>query len=386
MTTPTLAKSCCGLLLDRLTYVLLLVAAVRFFQIAIYHGHDFEVYWKAMHAWISGVSPYHYTPEMVGFVFKYPPWLLPLFLPFSLASLYTARVFWATIQFFSIAYAFFWLIREGVAKRTAILVLLLYWWIWIGHAYSGQITVFCLMVGLWSARNVKSSVRFSTALVIFSSKIFSLFTFLGRWKEILQLRFILGVLGFIVLANAIVFWVDQKWGANAGIFDIYINWIKAASSGNAELGSEVVRGQMNHGFVAGILRWIPVSFTNIYYDIGVSLVLMTFFGTLWMRASRRLSGAESFAGWLAFGVVVLPLAWSHSFVLTFPLSALALDRAIRTKKKKLIFTALMGIIFIGILVSQIFGNTLVRPIELVNIKSWGVCLTAWALYQSQNLG
>src|SRR4051794_39322505 len=78
---------------------------VRMYRLSVPAGQDFEVYWKAAHAWVSGISPYQYGPEDKGFVFKYPPWILPLFLPFSRLDFYTSKVIWTTAQVLAIVYS-----------------------------------------------------------------------------------------------------------------------------------------------------------------------------------------------------------------------------------------------------------------------------------------
>jgi hypothetical protein len=163
---------------------------------------------------------------------------------------------------------------------------------------------------------------------------------------------------------------------------LYRQWVQAASSGGQELGSFVVRGQMNHGFTAGVLRLFQVDARDTKLDYAVALSLAAVFSLLWAWASKKLSSLEAWVGWLGVGLIVHPLAWHHSFVMAYPLCAVSLDRAFRSQQRKWIVWAILGICCIGIFIPNIFGMTLITPLEHISIKSWGVCLCAWTLVRT----
>jgi len=348
--------------------------AFRLIHFAQASSQDFQVYWNAVRAWLAGRPPYAYNPQDLGFVFKYPPWMLPLFAPFGFIPWEASKTIWILAQIAIIGYSVRWLIRNRVQWQVAIGTAFLFWWIWLAHASAGQFTMALLFTALW-AFPFESPNRTSVLALIFSSKIFSLITLGGLWRQYLRPRVWLSIVGFLLVAHAIIFALSP----HETFLSLYSGWFRAATSGGAELGAEVVRGQGNHGFTAGILRWSGVDSRSFNWDIGTSLVLGVLFGGIWTRFSRLLSSAERWAGWLALGVIVHPLAWHHSFVLAFPLCAFAWDRAIKTGDRRLIATGFFGIAFIGLLIPQTIGHEWVRPLELVSVKSWGVVLSSLTL-------
>lgn len=352
---------------------------VRLFRTALGNSEDFAVYWKAVRTWLAGQNPYAYGPENMGFVFKYPPWLLAPFAPIGWMGFESAKLFWAFVQLVCILYAVYWLIEQGVERRFAIVTLLLFWWIWLAHFAAGQVTLLMMALGLFCfSRNAFASLAF-----VYSAKIFSVISLVGLRGRIKNWAKPATYLVTAILVSHLVLWIFLR---NMTLFELYRAWVRAAASGGSELGEIIVRGQGNHGFTAGILRWLPISATGVKWDISVFVVLSIFFGWLWTRASRFLTPAQSWTGWLALGVIVHPLAWHHSFVMAFPLCAFALNEAMssrRPDKKINIALALLGTCCIGILIPQVIGKTLVRPIELVSVKSWGVCLAGLALYRAR---
>src|SRR4051812_19040553 len=95
-------------LAPRLTLMLLSAAigagTIRLFYAASVYSADFDVYWKAAHAWVSGsISPYAYTAADDGFIFKYPPFFLPLFSGFAFLGNSISRLLWAAAEICCIA-------------------------------------------------------------------------------------------------------------------------------------------------------------------------------------------------------------------------------------------------------------------------------------------
>jgi hypothetical protein len=50
-------------------------------------GQDFEVFWRSARALFTGVSVYDVARDG-AMVFKYPPWVVPFFLPFAVFPLW----------------------------------------------------------------------------------------------------------------------------------------------------------------------------------------------------------------------------------------------------------------------------------------------------------
>lgn len=357
-----------------------MAGSARLFRAAWADSMDFHVYWKAAQAWAGhGLSPYLYDASDRGFVFKYPPWILPFFLPFGFLSFEASKAIWALIGLFCIYYAVYRLVGFGVRPKAAIISAALFWWIWLGHIYSGQFTLILMATALWAAPKDSSPGRLGFLSIVFSAKVFSLVTLIGKAREYLRWKPIAAAIGFLILLHAVVYGVFLAHGQWVGPIDLYRQWAQSASSGGQELGGAVVRGQMNHGFTAAILRAFRVDAKATYMDYAVAILLASILSVLWAWISRRLSSLESWVGWLGVGLIAHPLAWHHSFVLAYPLCAVSLDRAMTSRNKKLITLSIFGMICIGILIPNIFGMTLITPLELISIKSWGVCFSALSM-------
>ena len=368
-----------------LLFALLTIGAIRrTFHDAELNDADFHVYWQAAHGLLTGLNPYAYTAADQGFVFKYPPWILPLFLPLGLLSFESARIAWFGIELVCIGYTIRWCIHQGVARRLAIFVAFLFWWMLQAHISAGQFTIVLLATALWAVdgkSDAKPRGGFREALLtwVLSAKVFSLYTLAGIWRRFLKPGPWVWGAGLFGLAHVIVLAINAYHGVTKSLFEIYRDFMAAASSGGAELGAIIVRGQGNHGLTALVLRSLNVDSLSFASDMLTSMALVIPLGMLWNRYSKWLTEAEAWTGWIGIGLIVHPLAWHHSFVLAYPLCALSIARASRTGSRKLVALALLGTCMIGILIPQVIGKTLVKPYELAGGKSWGVVLAGVAM-------
>ncbi|MCC7440117.1 MAG: hypothetical protein IT285_00700, partial [Bdellovibrionales bacterium] len=73
--------------------------------------------------------------------------------------------------------------------------------------------------------------------------------------------------------------------------------------------------------------------------------------------------------------------WFHSFVMAFPLAALALDRAWARRERMAILLAGSGVVLIALLTSKVAGKFGLQ-LEHLSVKSWGIVLCLWALKRS----
>lgn len=375
----------------------LIAATLRLFRAAESSSEDFHVYWKAVQVWIAGGFPYAISPEDRGFVFKYPPWMLPLFAPFGWIGFEFSKGVWAALELGAIAYCARWLRENGVSRKVTLLTVFLFWYLWLAHYYAGQLTLFLLACALWAvqARGKPSSPKLALLGFLFTAKVFSAYSLLGVFRQILRPRVIAWGIAFLASTHAILFLMASIRGGSGSagweaLSGLYRGWLEAAASGGAELGAEVVRGTGNHGFTAGILRWIDPEAKKVGWDATLSLALALGLGALWQNFSRTLRFEERWAGWLALGVVAHPLAWHHSFVLAFPLCAFTLQASFENRSKpdgkRSIWIALFGIGLITLLVPQTVGRDWVKPFELISNKSWGVLLCAWVLIRERAQG
>src|SRR5579863_9853635 len=88
------------------------VGAVALIRDTYYNGHDFEVFWRAGGDLLQGRDPYSLAQPR-GMVFKYPPWSLPFFLPWSWIPLPIAKAVWGVLEIGSLVAAGRWLRTLG---------------------------------------------------------------------------------------------------------------------------------------------------------------------------------------------------------------------------------------------------------------------------------
>jgi hypothetical protein len=373
--------------------VLLLCSALLTYRLlykAWIGSTDFHVYWKAAQDWLSGTqSPYYFDASTKGFVFKYPPWSLPIFAPFGMLSFDAAKMAWALVEFFCLIYTVYKIIYFGVRREIAFLVAVTLWWIWQDHFWSGQLTILLLASALWITDDLskdalkKSPLKLSITAYLFTAKIFSVFTFLGSFKKFLNPRVIIGTGLFCLIPTLATWFIMREHDPSLSLIGVFQQFAAAAKSGGAELGEHVVRGQLNHGFTAAILRFFHVDSTQSIYDAAVCIGLTAVFGLIWSRFRSDLTEREYFFGWLALALITHPLAWDHSFILAYPLCAVSLERAVQTRDRRFIALSFFGCACIGLLIPNVIGTEAVKPFEYIAIKSWGVVFSAIALVLSQ---
>lgn len=377
-------------LLQAVIGFLILAGIIRLFRAAEIDSQDFHVYWKTALAWFKGDFPYQILPSDHGFVFKYPPWLIPVFAPLGWLGFEFSKGVWAMLELLAIGYSCQWLRKQGLRQGTTLAMVALFWYLWLAHLFAGQVTIFLLITALWAFSSPPGrgrDIKYSLLGVLFTAKVFSTYSLAGCWRNLARWRVIQWGVAFFVLMNIVLLLKITHDSSGSPLWhswlELYSGWIRAAGSGGSELGAEVVRGTGNHGFVAAILRWVDPAAQNLRLDLATSLGLALALGWLWNRLSRTLPPAQAWTGWLAYGVIVHPLAWHHSFVLTFPFCAFALEEALGSKKKSNLALVLLGIALIGLMVPQVVGKTIVKPFELLGNKSWGVVLCAIALLRSR---
>ena len=356
--------------------ILGLIASIELFRISTKNGLDFHVFWTAANSLWKGTSPYDLVIPVSGMVIKYPPWVLPVFLPFSALPFSWARNLWALLSLGCIYYIFAWLKKSGVKKSRIYTSAILFWWLWAAHLSAGQVFLPILAISLCAKDSkFKDPVKNSLMIWAISAKIFLCTTLLGCWRTLTQKANLLWTLLLFTVSHLILILLYPK-----KLFHLYLEWIEAATSSATGLGIEVYRGQMNHGLTAGILRQTSLDPKNNLYDIFVWLFLTIFLGYLWNRYSKKCTDQEKWAGWIALGAIVHPLAWHHSFTLAYPLCSMTFHQALETQSKKYVGSSIIGISLIALLIPQTIGLTWVTPLELISIKSWGVCWVATTLY------
>jgi hypothetical protein len=326
-------------------------------------GADFDVYWSSARAFLRGNSPYQPLLGREGLVFKYPPWILPLFIPFSLPSLLPAKIIWAFGEGGALFYFTYWAKKNRIQLWQALAVLLSFWSVLYSHFQMGQFSLFVLFICLYG---ISKKERFPWVAWALSSKIFSVISLLCKVKWVLDWKFWmrLSFIVFVSIGTVSIFYQAPSFG-------IFREWIVSAGSGGHALEGST-RGWGNQGFPALLLRAFSISAENWKADLGAFLFFAVLLSLLWARHSKKLTDSEKWAGWLALGVVCHPLAWFHSFVLALPLGALSLKKSVETKSQVRIFINALGLAAIGLMTHRSLPYEFGLVLELASIKSWGV--------------
>jgi hypothetical protein len=363
----------------KLFWLLCTALSARLFYKAWGTSLDFTVYWNATHAWLlSANSPYQYGSGGGGLVYKYPPWTIPYFVPFAVFPLSAAKILWAGLEYACLIYVVKWVMDFGVSKTVAFAVALCFWFIWQAHFWAGQVSLPLLALALWS---LKRPLRSSSALllVLFSAKVFSLVGLAGIWKRYRDPRTLAWCAALVLFPLAGVLGVMRWHGLSGDPILLLRQWVQSAASGDKDLGATIVRGLLNHGFNAGVLRWLKTDLNDRYAEFLAFFGWVAFFSPLWHHFSKKMSESEKTLGWIGVATIAHPLAWDHTFVLVYPLCAVAMSRALDSGRRLAIFFAVLGPVCIGVFLPNIIGNALAHPLEYFSIKSWGVVSSAAGL-------
>ena len=357
-----------------------LIAAIALVRDTAAQGQDFVVFWRAARQVLHGQPAYDLVRDG-AMIYKYPPWVLPVVFPFALLPLELAKVAWGFLQILSLAAAIIWLVTNGVRSTVVFFVAIVYWGIWAVHALDGQIMLLFLALLLWFGTK---KTWLSALLTIWAAtaKIFTAVALVGAgsWR-LKRGRFIL-VFSALLLLSAPVWFAESDRNPAS----VVASWVKAAGSGGVLFAGQKVRGRDNQGFPALVLRTFDVPAENTRADFMAFFFIVATLGFFWWKYSRSLREGERWAGWLALACVAHPLAWFHQFVLTFPLAALSVEKALNSRKRSLVLLSLFGVVFIGAVTRKTFGLKLGQPIELLSIKSIGTVICALALIKAHRSG
>jgi hypothetical protein len=85
-------------------------------------GADTRAYWAAGRLWLSGGDPYHPSGPFMPYV--YAPWMLPLFVPWSLLPWDVAWFFWRGATIIGLLWTVHWAYKQRPMTTAILLVLL----------------------------------------------------------------------------------------------------------------------------------------------------------------------------------------------------------------------------------------------------------------------
>lgn len=356
--------------------VIAVIASIALIRDTAHQGQDFEVYWGAARRLINGFNIYETNPSD-PMVFKYPPWIAPLFLPFALFKLALAKWIWGACGVVSIFSICLWL--EKLCKtKTIVISCTLFWGIWAVHQLDGQVSLPMLAVLLWGFTLLTATEknRMFVLPLVFSTlsiKVFSIVGIFGLEKKYWNIKSIIITL---LLLSALSLGALKNTNWNIG--QLFQTWAASASSGGRAFPGEKVRKRENQSITAFLLRTIKVSAKHQKTDFLVFLLIFPFFCFLWRKRAKNNTDAEKWVGWLALTTIVHPLSWFHSFVLAFPLATITLQGALDLGLKKWIFISIVGVSFITIITQKTLGGA-GHFMELLSIKSWGVIILLYTI-------
>ena len=302
--------------------------AISLVRSTVGQGTDFLVFWKAGRAILEGGLIYDRSQG--GMVFKYPPWIAPVFVPVSLFSFEQAKWIWGAICVASLV----WVVRIlqarfGISRGAWFPVILLYWGLWAVHALDGQIILPLLALGLGG---LDSGPLPSAATALgYTAKIFTLFPF-GLMAAKTPSRYFNPRFVFWVLTGMVgLSWVSCRYGFHGDWRGMWIAWKQSAVSGATALDAGLTRGPKNQSLTSFICRHLDVSATD---SLTEALISCVFYLGAYLSLSgmiKKWGGAECWLVGLALTPVFHPLPWHHLYVLTFPLSVYGLELWLRNK-------------------------------------------------------
>ncbi len=282
----------------------------------LHNSHDFSVYWQAARHALAG-DPIYSSARYGKMVFKYPPWILPIFFPFAYMPYEWAKFLWGIGEVSALFFIIWVLAKRYICSPASLLITTLaFWSLWIGHAIDGQITLLMLAIALaFGPAHPASYTALSTKLftIVALEKITP--------KQLLTLSFCL------LLASAPALWIHKT--------SLLIDFYNAAQSGSSLFLPHEITGKYNQSITGFLLNCAHIPLGTRHAEPIAFLISFLGIGLLYARRLKRCSTNDRFLGWLALAAVLHPLPWYHLFILSFPLACRTLTLAGKDKRAQL---------------------------------------------------
>jgi hypothetical protein len=335
---------------------------------------DFQVYYRTIHHLLHSEPVYSFARDG-GSSYKYPPWITPLFLPFSILPEPVANVVWRLLQVLSALFVVRWVSLRLKNPWNALLAAVVFYGIFMINILTGQIQWLLLAITLFSSDLLRRHPLPGFFGVFFglSAKVFNLFALLGLPKGSIRPRAVIwtlilaGLLGLPVLAGY----------AHFNPLEALRAYAEAAGSKTGNLGGAKQGFPYFWMFLFRLDENSPLSYWSA---LGLSFAsLAAYF--LWIR-KRIGDESRSFALSLALGAAVHPLAFSYSFSWVYPLAAFAIEGAffsgpVAHQRRWL---AGIGLIFSNLITSGMIADH--WPLPPFGPRSIGVILLGLSLVDS----
>jgi hypothetical protein len=338
----------------------------------ISRGDDFLVFYRVALRFWDGVRPYDQI-TYGNMVFKYPPWILPLFLPFGFLDLLTAKVIWGTVQAGALV-AIVVRLHRGMGRLPPVrpeiqaVGLLSLFALFGSHGMTGQITLPVLALALWIDPVRDRFLKFFVLTWAMSAKVISLFPLLHAWR---RRRLALALAGCFALFLALSLPIYVK-SYDKHSKAMRVEWIQAMFSGTEDVNSVRIGFTTREvqGLPSLLLRKGGLEEKNPTHVLGAIAFSAIFLGGLWLWFSRNLSYHAQWIGWLALLPAVQPLAWFHVFLFAYPALVFAAELAARQGSGRRLSALFVCVLLMGAVTAKTLGG-FGAELEFWSIKLWG---------------
>lgn len=339
-------------------------------------GDDFLVFYRVAQRFWDGVPPYDQV-TFGNMVFKYPPWILPFFLPFGFADAMTARTLWGLVEASSLVAIVVRLHRgfdgfPGVRPGVQAGFLLTLFALFGSHGLTGQITLLMLALAIWADPARASFRRFFFLVTALTAKLTSAFPLAYALRRKNLATSLLGVAALFVVLSLPVYFksYDRHYG------QMRSEWAAAMFSGTQDINSVRIGFTTREvqGLPSFLLRKIGLDEKQPVHVLFATFLSVVLIGGAWAWTSRRLPPRAQWVGWLALMPTVQPLAWFHVFLFVYPLLALGADFALRENRRETRRWRFAGFAFCALLIGAVTAKTLGplgEQLELCSVKLWG---------------
>ncbi len=331
------------------------------FRHTLASGNDLQVYWKMSRFVLEGLPVYDPLRDG-GSIFKYPPWVAAMFLPFGFFSYQVFSWMWAILQTIAFVWLLRFLIRITKSKGVTLSVFLGFWGLWAVHAFEGQINLLLLVLML----QVGEKMPWRTmALLVLSSKITTLLPLVGlRWPTRVRPAFLWagGLAALLTLGVSLL--------SHESVIQLTQSYFHAVFSGDTLLGRDKIYSRDNQGIYAFIQRLFISKGNSPLPEAPLMLAVLVLGSASWWHLSRQVNDRDRYWGWIALVPVLHGLAWFHMFVFAFPLAVAVVADAFRTKRWSQRAWAIASVGLVGAVTAKTFGP-LGGGLEFFSVKSVG---------------
>ncbi len=304
-------------------------------------GYDVKVFVKSARLmWNDHQSPYF--TDNPGWSIRYPPWVVPLFVPLAWFSQSShSQLAWAVGALIALLYTINWLRRSFIHWGALLLTLTVMFPLFAKHSISGQMILqqVALCLFLYSSLNrsptIKTSLAQSLSFTLITAKITTALPFVIVIRQLATRRFLFStLLLWVTLTSSLLAVVTPSTYSQ-----VFFEWMRAAKN---QIPPDLTF--QNQGIPADIFRLLlkinptlssQLSIDQRYLIISVLGVIVAVSLGSWLIVrfrKIRLPPQELFIGLLALVPCVHPLSWYQTFLFSFPFFSSLMNEAFFTPR------------------------------------------------------